>query len=349
MHVFTRLLQEWHQQHNQRELPWKGERDPYKIWLSEIILQQTRAEQGRPYYLRFIDKYPNLATLAKAPEEEVFKLWQGLGYYSRCKNMLAAARKIIEEFGGLFPNDYTKIRSLPGVGDYTAAAISSFAFDLPYAVVDGNVIRVLARFFRIDENAYSSKGKKIFSAQATMLLNLDDPAQHNQAIMDLGAIVCTARNPKCSVCPLQKHCLAYQDGVVDLYPPPKIRPLVQERHLHYIFLRLGERTYMQQRAEGDIWAKLFEPFRLELPGRQNLSTEEISQKIGGHNVKFITTYKQRLTHRLVITHWYELQLNDQKDFKMLKHLPGKFFSKSELKKIAMPKSISVVMSKKNYF
>lgn len=349
MHLFTELLYQWHQRHNHRDLPWKGESDPYKIWLSEIILQQTRTEQGRPYYLRFVERYPTVAVLAAAPDEDVFKLWQGLGYYSRCKNMLAAARKIVQVHQGIFPSEYAHIRSLPGVGDYTAAAIGSFAFGLPHAVVDGNVIRVLSRFFRIDEDAYASKGRKKYAHLAASLLHLEDPAAHNQAIMDLGAVVCTPRNPRCHECPLRDHCMSYRDGVVALYPPPKARPQVQERHLNYIIIRAAAGIYMQQRSEGGIWVQLFEPYLIETPGRQNLSSEEISKKFAGLHVEFLGSYKQRLTHRLVYTHWFTLRIQDEKEILGIERLSGRFFSESEIKKLALPKSISAVMSKKNYF
>src|SRR6187549_1636680 len=197
---FTPTLLDWNNNENTRSMPWKGEKDPYRIWLSEIILQQTRVEQGWAYYENFILNYPTVRDLAAAPEEAVFRLWQGLGYYARCKNMLAAARQIVEQFHGHFPNTYDAIQSLKGVGPYTAAAIASFAFNLPHAVLDGNVYRVLSRFFGIDEPIDSTKGKQLFTGIAGRVLSQKEPGLFNQAIMDFGATVCKPVAPLCSLC-----------------------------------------------------------------------------------------------------------------------------------------------------
>jgi A/G-specific adenine glycosylase len=200
---FTKQLLHWNSTQNNRQMPWKGEKDPFKIWLSEIILQQTRVDQGRAYYDRFVSTFPNIKKLASASEKKVFKLWEGLGYYSRCKNLIATARFITKEKQGKFPETYEEILSLKGIGPYTAAAIASFAFNLPHAVVDGNVFRVLSRFFGIDIPVDNSNGKKIFSKLAESLLNSRQPGIYNQAIMDFGAVICKPQNPLCLSCPLK--------------------------------------------------------------------------------------------------------------------------------------------------
>ena len=187
---FSRILQKWNREKNTRQMPWKGEKDPYKIWLSEIILQQTRVEQGLNYYNNFIKTFPDVHKLAKAPEEKIFKLWEGLGYYTRCRNLIASARYISKELKGKFPDTYEEIKALKGVGPYTAAAISSFAFNLPHAVVDGNVFRVLARIFGISTPIDSTEGKKKFTELANKLLDKKQPGFYNQAIMDFGAVIC---------------------------------------------------------------------------------------------------------------------------------------------------------------
>lgn len=348
MNLFTQLLMDWHKNANERSLPWKGEKDPYKIWLSEIMLQQTRTEQGIPYYLKFIDQYPTINQLASAPEEELYKMWQGLGYYSRCRNMIATAKKIAHEYEGIFPREYQAIRALPGVGDYTAAAIASFAYNQAYAVVDGNVIRVLSRYFRLEEDAWSTQGKKYFAQKAQQLLDKSEPALYNQAIMDLGATICTPRNPQCNLCPLKEYCKAYKDQVIELYPRPKPKPEVKERILHYLILNKGEKIYMQKRRAGDFWANLYEPFRIDSVENKKLSNTTITKYLGKVKAKFIGMYSQRLTHRLVTTYWYEVQ-----DSQLNERLPifsfGRFYPIEEIKNLALPKSISFIMSKKNYF
>ena len=216
-------------------MPWKGEKDPYKIWLSEIILQQTRVEQGLSYYLRFIEKFPTVDDLANADDNTIFKMWEGLGYYSRCRNLIATARHISNELGGYFPKTYDEILLLKGVGAYTASAIASFAYDLPYAVVDGNVNRVIARFFGLHIPVDSSAGKKLLTAQANALLDKKAPALYNQAIMDFGATVCKPRLPLCSTCFLSRYCKAYNEDMVALLPV-KEKKLIRKSRWFYYFL-----------------------------------------------------------------------------------------------------------------
>jgi len=212
---FTPSLMEWHRVENRRMMPWKGERDPYRIWLSEIILQQTRVEQGLAYYEKFIREFPTIADLAAAPEKKIFKLWEGLGYYSRCRSLIHTAKFITDHYKGKFPRDFESITQLKGVGPYTAAAIASFAFDLPYAVLDGNVNRVIARVFGVSTSIDTTVGKKFFSELAQSLLDKAEPGLYNQAIMDLGATICKPRSPLCDRCPFYDNCEARLHNLVD--------------------------------------------------------------------------------------------------------------------------------------
>lgn len=254
--TFTTTLLKWFQEHG-RELPWRQTHDPYAIWLSEIILQQTRIEQGRPYWERFMRRWPTVEALAAASEDEVLREWQGLGYYSRARNLHHAAQQIVE-MGG-FPRSLEGIKGLKGVGDYTAAAIGSFAFGLPAAVVDGNVFRVLARHYGISTPINTGEGKREFTALAQELLPPAQAALFNQAMMDFGATQCTPASPACGACPLQQSCVAFREQrVADL--PVKRRTLkVKERHLVYIYLRWQGQTALRRRPAGDIWQGLYEP------------------------------------------------------------------------------------------
>ena len=240
---FTKKLLEWYAQ-NDRPMPWKGIKNPYFIWLSEVILQQTRVEQGLPYYLKFIKKYPTINSLAKAPEDEILKLWEGLGYYSRARNLHAAAKEIVVNYNGIFPTTYEEILKLKGVGEYTASAIASFAYDLPRAVIDGNVYRVLTRFFGIHTPVDTSKGKKKIRLLADCLLETQKPALYNQAIMDFGAIQCTPKTPECSVCTLKNACTGYGLKKVNTYPVKSKKIKKRKRHFYYLVLKQGSKLLL---------------------------------------------------------------------------------------------------------
>lgn len=239
-------------------MPWKGIKDPYKIWLSEVILQQTRVEQGLAYYNRFIETYPDVHVLAKAPENQVFKLWEGLGYYSRCRNLIKAARTISTEHAGLFPASKEGLLALSGIGNYTAAAIGSFAFGLPLAVVDGNVLRVLSRVFGISTPIDLPAGRKALEQLADQLLDTKNPALHNQAIMDLGATVCKPRQPVCGACPFQQKCIALRDGIIEQLPVKSKKIKQRERFFYYLILESKGKQLIRQRKEKDIWQDLYE-------------------------------------------------------------------------------------------
>jgi A/G-specific adenine glycosylase len=246
---FARRLLKWNREMNTRQMPWKGETDPYKIWLSEIILQQTRVEQGWNYYNNFIKAFPGIHQLAKATDKKIFKLWEGLGYYSRCRNLIATARFIATEKKGIFPNDYEEIKSLKGIGPYTAAAISSFAFNLPYAVVDGNVFRVLSRIFGIDKPADSTAGKKFFTDLANELLDKKQAGIYNQAIMDFGAVICKPAAPACTICPFRKNCFAFQHDKINELPVKSKKLIIKKRWFYYLVLKFNNKTAIRHRVE----------------------------------------------------------------------------------------------------
>ncbi|MBN2743562.1 MAG: A/G-specific adenine glycosylase [Marinilabiliaceae bacterium] len=247
----------WYNRH-QRDLPWRATRDPYLIWLSEIILQQTQVATGLQYYLRFAERYPDIHHLAVASEDEVLKMWQGLGYYSRARHLLFTARYIDEHYAGHFPCTYHEILRLKGVGKYTAAAIASFAFDLPHAVVDGNVVRVMSRFFAMAEPVDSTIGQRELDRLAHVVMDPERAAQHNQAIMELGALVCRPVQPACDECPLAERCLARQRGVVDLFPFKQRKTAVKHRHFIYIWCQDGDEVFVQRREGNDIWKGLYQ-------------------------------------------------------------------------------------------
>lgn len=303
---FTLTLLQWFREKG-RDLPWRMTNDPYAIWLSEIILQQTRIEQGRPYWERFMRQWPTVEQLADATEDEVLRLWQGLGYYSRARNLHTAARQIVE-MGG-FPSTLEGIKSLKGVGDYTAAAIGSIAFGLPVAVVDGNVFRVLARHYGISTPINTTEGKKGFTALAQELLPVNEAATFNQAMMDFGATQCTPTSPVCTMCPLQLTCSALREGLVAELPV-KLRTLkMKERHLVYIYIRYKGQTALHRRPAGDIWQGLYEPPCLEAVGEEQdvdsmLHNAGIGTTPTSHPHPLRKHVKHILTHRIIYADFY---------------------------------------------
>ncbi|MGB3775779.1 MAG: A/G-specific adenine glycosylase [Leeuwenhoekiella sp.] len=244
---------------NKRDLPWRSTNDPYKIWLSEIILQQTRVEQGKPYYYNFIENYPDVESLATASEDDILKLWQGLGYYSRARNLHATAKKVHFELNGKFPDSYKELKALKGVGDYTASAIASFCYGEKAAVVDGNVYRVLSRIFGIATPIDTGAGQREFKALAQELIDEKDPALFNQAIMEFGAIQCKPKNPYCLHCPVNESCVAFRESKIEELPVKKGKTKVRDRYFNYLVYNInGESTFLQQRKDKGIWRGLFE-------------------------------------------------------------------------------------------
>jgi A/G-specific adenine glycosylase len=329
-------------------MPWKGEKDAYKIWISEIILQQTRVLQGISYYNKFLEKFPDVKTLAEASEAEVFKVWEGLGYYSRCKNILHTARHIVNNLDGVFPRDYHNILALKGIGPYTASAISSFAYGLPHAVVDGNVLRVLSRYFGEATPIDSSQGSAIFNKLADLALDKKDPASYNQAIMDFGATICKPRIAECTHCMLQKKCIAFKTGQVNKLPV-KAKKLARScRWLYYFIFIVGDHVLVNKRVGNDIWQNLHEFYLYE--AYESTKWDEVKvelwlkEQLGIKNY-FLkhssATYSQQLTHQSLQGQLFVIQL--QKVPKSLQH-----FESIKLKDIlllAFPKFINTYLEK----
>lgn len=311
MSIFSETLLDWYAE-NKRELPWRDTSDPYLIWISEIILQQTRVVQGTEYFLRFVHRFPDVKSLASASEDEIMKYWQGLGYYSRARNLHAAAKSM----SGIFPVTYKEVRALKGVGDYTAAAVCSFAYDMPYAVVDGNVYRVLSRYFGIDIPIDSTEGKKIFTALAEEMLPKFRPADYNQAIMDFGAIQCIPQTPNCMCCPLADSCFALSKGRVMQLPVKQHKTKTTNRYFNYMYVRIGACTLIHKRTGNDIWKNLFELPLIEvekdLSEEEFLSCPQLHELLAGDEVftvrSVLRNVKHVLSHRVIYTNFYEVEL-----------------------------------------
>lgn len=301
-------LASWYEQ-NKRELPWRANQDPYSIWLSEIILQQTRIDQGTAYYLKFIDRFPRIEDLAEAEEDEVLKLWQGLGYYSRARNLLYTAKTIQREFNGVFPKNYEEIKNLKGIGPYTASAIASIAFNQPVAAVDGNVSRVISRLFGIHDPINKPRGFKQIQAIADELLDKSNPGQHNQAMMEFGALQCTPKSPACGECILSVHCSALKEATVDQLPKKEGKVKRRSRYFHYIIVQNGSRIILNQRTKSDIWQGLFEFPMIETKDSRELEINEIHEQIDGEIelIRVNETTKHVLSHQDIFARFYHVK------------------------------------------
>lgn len=312
---------------NGRDLPWRQTHDPYAIWLSEIILQQTQVKQGWEYWERFMHRWPEVENLAAASEDEVLREWQGLGYYSRARNLHFAARQIVAL--GHFPDTLEEIKKLKGVGDYTAAAIGSIAFGLPAAVVDGNVYRVLARHYGIDTPINTTEGKKVFAALAQELLPATDASVYNQAIMDFGAIQCAPQSPHCERCPLMESCEAFRTGRITQLPVKLKKLKIHERHLTYIYIRCQGQTAIHRRGPGDIWQGLWEPVLME----EDSSVPPMAQLLR-QNVKHV------LTHRVLYADFYLLETIEKPE------IPSDYIwiPEQELDNYALPRLIEILLN-----
>ncbi len=326
---------------NKRDLPWRNTTDPYVIWLSEIILQQTRVHQGLPYFNRFLESFPTVSSFAKATENQVLKLWQGLGYYSRGRNMLYTAKQVMDENGGVFPISYVELIKLKGIGDYTAAAISSFSNNESKAVLDGNVFRVLARYFGIEEPINSTKGKKIFSELAQHLIEDQPPAIYNQAIMEFGALQCKPKSPLCHSCPFQLNCVAFNSHRVDALPIKLKKTKVKERWFNYFVGREGEKLLIKQRKPGDIWQHLFDfPLIETVTSPENNQVDfmtEVKNAFGnGITLSLILQKKHILTHQIIYVQFFGLD-NYIINFNI--HNDIKLVALDEFKELPHPKVI----------
>jgi A/G-specific adenine glycosylase len=323
---FTTTILEWFKE-NGRALPWRETCDPYAIWLSEIILQQTRIEQGRPYWERFMKRWPTVEALANATEDEVLREWQGLGYYSRARNLHTAAQQIVERGG--FPTTLEGIKALKGVGDYTAAAIGSIAFNLPAAVVDGNVYRVLARHYNIETPINTTEGKKEFTQLAQSLLPPQEASAFNQAMMDFGAIQCTPVSPRCEQCPLAESCVAFREGRIDILPVKQRTLKVKERQLTYIYIRCNGYTALHRRPAGDIWQGLYEPWLTDqVPQGAVLQRQRV---------------KHVLTHRILYADFWLWETEERPQ------LPDDYFwiKEEEVGNYGVPRLIEILLESLN--
>ncbi|MDU1892091.1 MAG: A/G-specific adenine glycosylase [Dysgonomonas sp.] len=307
------ILTTWYEG-NKRNLPWRHTKEPYLIWLSEIILQQTRVDQGLSYYNKFAERYPSVDKLAEADEFDVLKLWQGLGYYSRARNLHAASKMIMDEYKGVFPSDYKNVLKLKGVGEYTAAAIVSFSYNKPYAVVDGNVFRVLARIFAIDTPINTTKGRKLFTELADELLDEENPGLHNQAIMEFGALQCVPVSPNCSVCPAQSMCMASAQNKVQAYPKKEGKQKIRERYFYYFDIRSQGKMLLHKRTAKDIWQNLYELPLIE--SSEKLLLEQLpidyiikDEQREGLYIKEARSLKHILSHQIIYASFYQVEID----------------------------------------
>lgn len=346
---FTRQLLSWHRTGNTRNLPWTGEKDPYKVWLREIMLQQTRVEQGSDYYNHFVETFPRISDLARADEHKIYKMWEGLGYYTRCKNLIDTAKFIDGQLGGIFPDSYDEILALKGIGPYTAAAIASFAFGLPYAVLDGNVFRVLSRYFGLSVPINDHAGKKLYGQQAQKLLSEEFAGEYNQAIMDFGATICKPKNPLCHTCVMKTKCVAFAENRVEDLPVNTKKIRLKKRYFDYIIFEFQNQILIQTRTGKDIWENLNEFFLLEQ--HEVIAESEVMQQImkafnlaekDFQILSVSSAYKQRLTHQLIEGRFFHMSLNK----KINSHKNYRWEEKSNLKSLAFPKLITHYINEK---
>ncbi|WP_410221890.1 A/G-specific adenine glycosylase [Pedobacter sp.] len=344
--VFQNEIIEWYKK-NKRDLPWRHTNDAYTIWLSEIILQQTRVDQGLPYFNRFLANYPTVGDFAAATEQQILKLWQGLGYYSRGRNMLFTAKTVMEMYNGIFPERYDELIKLKGIGDYTAAAIASFSSNEAKAVVDGNVSRVLARYFGVEKAINSSEGKKEISSLAQALIE-DQPASvYNQAIMEFGALHCKPKQPLCNVCPLQQSCYAFAHKKVAILPLKEKKIKVKERRFNYFLCLDGEKILMRHRGRGDVWQHLYDlpliETELKEGSEENSLQKQVSDLFGKEaSYRLLDQIKHQLTHQIIYVQFFAL---DNYIVNFNKQAEIKWVSEEELKTLPMPKPISVFLKK----
>jgi len=346
MEFFNSQIHAWYSLFR-RDLPWRNTRNPYCIWVSEIILQQTRIDQGMAYYNRFIEEFPGISDLAGASEDQILKLWQGLGYYSRARNLHFSAKHIEKTFNGRFPEDYNSIRSLKGIGDYTASAIASISFGLEHPAIDGNVFRVLSRYFGISEPTDTSQGKKIFKELATELIKGTDPGMHNQALMEFGALQCIPKNPECTVCPLNERCFAFSQNKIDDLPVKKKKTTQRNRYFNYLVINHEDQIWLRKRIEDGIWKNLFEFPLIET--EEKTEAEALLNHIGFHeiinhgtaNIENISGWKihilshQRIHFRFIRIHLSNLAEDNSKYIKV---------KKEEIFNFAVPKLLETYLA-----
>lgn len=325
--AFSLLIQNWYIE-NHRDLPWRNTDSPYFIWLSEVILQQTRVVQGLDYYHKFTRLFPTVHDLANASEQEILNTWQGLGYYSRARNLHKTAKHVDQQYNGVFPDSYKELLSLPGVGPYTAAAIASFAYNLPHAVVDGNVFRVLSRVFSVDTPIDSTKGKKEFSELADNLLDKTHPGRHNQAIMELGALVCSPKSPDCSSCPVEEICSARASGNQENFPVKEKKTKVRNRYFHFLLIEEKNKLVIQQRKGKDIWENMYQLPLIETPSSElNIEKSSFSEPVA--------SYSHQLSHQKIHALFYKTpEIPKEVDVSLCR-----WIEKEELNDLPLPRLI----------
>lgn len=338
---FSDKLVKWYAL-NKRDLPWRETKDPYKIWLSEVILQQTRVNQGLPYYLRFVEKFPDINSLASASEQEVLRLWQGLGYYTRARNLHACAREVVSLHNAIFPTDFQSLKKLKGIGDYTAAAIASFSNNEKVAVVDGNVFRVLSRVFGIDKEINSPEGKKTFALLANELINSKRPDLHNQAIMEFGALQCVPRNPDCNQCIFIQDCFAAVNNMQHQLPVKTKPKISRRRYFYYFVIQKGKSLLMKKREGKDIWQGLFDFLLLERSSPAGIAklvaqlNADTRGNIPPDSLKISSLYKHSLSHQTIYSKFILVKEYPENLIKE----PFEFYSSKKINSLPKPALIS---------
>lgn len=351
---FSKKIIEWYKE-NKRDLPWRETKDPYPIWLSEIILQQTRVAQGLPYFHRFLEKFPSLQKLAAANEQEILRLWQGLGYYTRARNLHRCAKEIMQKLDGKFPNNFSDLKNLPGIGAYTAAAIASFAFLEAVAVVDGNVFRVIARVFGIDLDIASAAGQEYFSRKANELIPQGQPDLFNQAIMEFGATHCLPKNPKCGECIFKKPCIAYARDWQEKLPVKGKKIKTRRRHFYYLVIVHDKKLLMRRRSDNDIWTGLYDFPLIETKRPQKTETVMKNSELATALKQQFTIqnesrrFRHVLSHQILIAKFIFIRVNSPlKALREFKRERMKFYSRREIEKLPKPVLVSHYLSESGF-
>ncbi len=345
--TFSHTLIKWYSI-NKRDLPWRENTSPYSVWLSEIILQQTRVNQGLSYYNHFIEHYPTVNDLASANEEDILRSWQGLGYYSRARNLHAAAKQVVQDFNGEFPSTSQELKKLKGVGDYTAAAIASFCFKEVSPVIDGNVFRVLSRIFGITEDIALPKSRTIFLKRAEDLISQRNPDTFNQAIMEFGALQCTPKSPSCGICPFSHQCYAFQYSEIKSLPVKIKKVKIKTRYFHYFIQKYDELIVMQKRGEGDIWQYLYEPLLIESEKDQIIPYDLLkTNKLEITNLQAdLKPIKHILSHQKIFAYFHRVTLT-KNDFSKLDK-DHEFYNSDEIEALPKPILVANYLSKINF-
>jgi A/G-specific adenine glycosylase len=336
--TFASHLLSWYTQHK-RDLPWRSTQEPYIIWISEVILQQTRVAQGLPYFHRFIEAFPTVKALAAATEEKVLSVWEGLGYYSRARNLHQGSQYVLNECNGIFPHDYAGLLKVKGIGPYTAAAIASICFGEVTPVIDGNVYRVASRFFGIHDDISRPASRKVFASTLGEMMSRQCPGDFNQAIMELGAMVCTPQSPKCLECPIAIECVARNKGLINSLPVKSKKVKSRDRYFHYMVIQYDDKLALQKRKEGDVWQGLYQ-FHLEETGMVNEEPSFLKFSPQGALLTRSKQYRHLLTHQKIFARFYKIDILDEDFFKNLLdecHLTA--FSVTDIVDLPKPKLI----------